>query len=215
MTLFRPLPSWPFGSLRPHAFNLVLADAPWHIDLYSENGVEKSAQAHYETMDLAEIQALPVCELSDIDCLLLHWVIAPMLPEGIETMKGWGFTYRSFIHWRKVFPSGKPAMGTGYRVRTMGELCLIGTKGNPHHKPFPGCFDGIRREHSRKPESLFDLIDKCCPRLTRRAELFSRQSRDGWETWGRESTKFDGGSANVRRSAKDCNEPGLLPGIAA
>lgn len=192
MNLFAPLAPWPFAPLPYHHFNLLVIDPPWSFTTYSEEGEEKSAAAHYETMSMADIQALPMGDLADPNCLALVWVTAPTLPDGVETLRRWGFIYKSFLHWTKVFASGKPAIGTGYRVRTMGELVLVGVKGNPNHKPLPGNFPGVRREHSRKPEEFYGLIDKCCPALTRRADIFSRQSRPGWATWGQEATKFDG-----------------------
>ena len=175
--LFAPLPPWPWEDLRPHYYNLLCIDPPWDVELYSEAGETKSARAQYDTMPLEEIQALPVRELADVISLLLCWVIAPRLPDCIETIRTWGFTYRSFLHWRKVFRSGKPAWGTGYRVRSLGELIIVATIGAPKHKPFPGDFAGIRREHSRKPEEFYSLVDKCCPRLRRRA-LALKASRD-------------------------------------
>jgi N6-adenosine-specific RNA methylase IME4 len=193
--LFQPLPPWPFGALLPHFYNLIVVDPPWRFELYSELGEEKSAAAHYELMDLEAIQALPIGELADVNCLLLLWTVAPLLPEGIRTLEAWGFTYVSWLHWRKVFPSGKPAMGPGYRVRTMGELVLMGTIGEPRHKPLRGNLDGIRREHSRKPEEFYDHVGKQCAGLTRRADVFARVERRGWHAWGNEKSKFEEGAA--------------------
>jgi N6-adenosine-specific RNA methylase IME4 len=193
MKLFQPLPRWPFGELLPHHYNLIVADPPWRFELYSELGEEKSAAAHYALMELEAIQAMPVGELADIHCLLLLWTVAPLLPEGIRTLKGWGFKYVSWLHWRKTFASGKPAMGPGYRVRTLGELILVGTIGEPRHKPLKGNIDGIRREHSRKPEEFYDHVDRQCAQLKRRADVFARVQRRGWHAWGNEVEKFQEG----------------------
>lgn len=193
--LFTPLPPWPFGDLKPHYYDLIVADFPWDFETYSELGEKKGPRAQYETMSLEEILAFPVGELADVNCLLLSWITAPRLDEGIVALKHWGFTYLSFIHWRKVFPSGKPAMGTGYRVRSMGELILIGTIGDPRHQPFRGDFPGIRRQHSRKPEEFYEEIDRRCHGLRRRADLFGRQTRAGWDVFGNERTKFDEAAA--------------------
>lgn len=191
MNLFSPLPQWPFGDLKPHYYNLIVVDYPWLFKTYSDEGLEKSAQAQYECLNLDEIQALPIGDLADVDCLLLCWAIAPLLREALDTIRIQGFTYKSFIHWTKVTKNGKPAIGTGYRVRSMGEICLVAAKGNPQHDAFPGNFSGVRREHSRKPEEFYQIVEAKCPDLRRRADIFSRQSRSGWENWGKESTKFD------------------------
>jgi N6-adenosine-specific RNA methylase IME4 len=64
----------------------------------------------------------------------------------------------SEIVWLKRYPSGKARIGTGYRVRTMHEPILVCTVGAPQHKPFPSTFDGVAREHSRKPDEFYDLV---------------------------------------------------------
>lgn len=184
------LAPWYWRDLRPHYYNRIAIDCPWDFENYSEKGEAKGPRAQYETMSLDEIRRLPVWELADVNCLLLHWVPAPLILEATRVPNDWGFTVRSFFHWRKVFPSGRPAMGCGYRVRSMGELCIVATKGEPKHKPFPGDFAGVRRSHSQKPEEFYQLIDRCCLRLKRRADVFGRQSRPGWDVFGNEATKF-------------------------
>ena len=183
---------WFFDPLKRGHYDLVLIDCPWKFEVWGEEtGITKSAAAQYKVQHIEWIKSLPVKELAAKDCLLLHWVTAPLLDIGIDVLKAWGFTYASFIHWRKVSENGLPMMGTGFRVRTMGELCLIGTLGKPKHKPLKGDFAGIRREHSRKPESLFYMIDDRCKGLTKRAEVFARQRRPGWDSWGDELDKFE------------------------
>jgi N6-adenosine-specific RNA methylase IME4 len=85
-----------------------------------------------------------------------------------------GFKPIAEIVWLKRYPSGKARIGTGYRVRTMHEPILVCTVGNPQHKPFPSTFDGIAREHSRKPDEFYDLVLSHTPQAIRRADLFSR-----------------------------------------
>jgi hypothetical protein len=85
----------------------------------------------------------------------------------------------------------QPGIGTGYRVRTMHEPILVCTVGKPQHKPFPSTFDGIAREHSRKPDEFYDLVLSHTPQAIGRADLFSRQTRPGFEGWGNEHGKFD------------------------
>ena len=177
------------GRLKRGHYSLITIDPPWPHEHW---GKEATANARpYRTMTIPEIKAMPVGELAAKDCLLLLWVVAPQLDIGIECMTAWGFTYRSFMHWRKVYESGLPAMGQGKRVRTMGELCLLGTIGEPRHKPFRGDFPGIRREHSRKPETFYYQIDKCCPGLTNRADVFTCETREGYDAFGDQANKYD------------------------
>ncbi|BAQ18335.1 MT-A70 family methyltransferase [Methyloceanibacter caenitepidi] len=172
-------------------YELIVADPPWDFENYSEAGTGKGADPHYSVMSLAEIKALPVGDLARGDCLLLLWATGCMLPLALQVMESWGFTYKSEIVWRKTTVNGKVRIGTGYRVRTMHEPVLVGTMGNPHHKPFPSLIDGLAREHSRKPDEFYEAIDRCCPSLGFRADLFARTRRPGFDSWGDEVGKFD------------------------
>jgi N6-adenosine-specific RNA methylase IME4 len=182
---------WPFGDLAMFGYDLLLLDCPWDFLNFSDKGTKKGADPHYKPMAIEDIRALPVEQLARGDCLLLCWATGPMLDQQIETVKGWGFIYKTELVWAKTYPSGKPRMGTGYRARSLHESVLVATFGAPQHKPFRSLFSGIAREHSRKPESFFHMIEDCCPRLTYRAELFARERRPGWSAWGNEVGKFN------------------------
>jgi N6-adenosine-specific RNA methylase IME4 len=73
----------------------------------------------------------------------------------------------------------------------MCEPVIVACNGKPKHHPLPGLFKGVRREHSLKPETFFEIINERCPRLLNRVELFAREFRPGWRAWGAEKTKFD------------------------
>jgi N6-adenosine-specific RNA methylase IME4 len=186
--------TWPFGELPPLSFDVILADPPWRYERWSETNQSKGAADHYDTMEVADIAALPVGHLARGDCLLLLWACGCMLPAALGVMGAWGFAFKSEMIWRKVTPSGKPRMGTGYRVRTLHEPILVGTVGSPMHKAFPSVFDGIAREHSRKPDEFYALVEKHTRGL-RRLDLFSRETRPGWAAWGHEVGKFDSEAA--------------------
>ena len=192
---------WPFGALLPFCADLIECDPPWAYALRSPKGEGKSAQAHYECMPLDAIKALPVNQLARRDCWLFLWATAPMLPQALNVMGAWGFTYKTRLAWRKMTKPGKNGepgkvrTGPGYIVRTQHEDVLIGCVGEPHYaKALPSLIDGVAREHSRKPEEFYSLVEAFAPRAYR-AALFSRQSRPGWQTWGNETTKFDGEAA--------------------
>lgn len=180
-----------FDNLTPLSFDVIVADPPWRFETWSDNGQRKGAAHQYDVMSLDDIKSLPVCNLAQRDAVLLLWATAPMLPDAIEVMRAWGFNYKSEMVWRKITLNHKVRMGTGYWCRSMHESILIGTIGKPSKvRAFPSIFDGVAREHSRKPDEFFDIVDRHTAGL-RRLELFSRQSRPGWETWGHERTKFD------------------------
>jgi N6-adenosine-specific RNA methylase IME4 len=46
-------------------------------------------------MTIDDIYNLPVDKIADDDCVLFLWVTFPLLQEGLETIKRWGFQYKS------------------------------------------------------------------------------------------------------------------------
>lgn len=182
---------WQFGPLQMFGYDLLVVDPPWDFENYSDAGTGKGADPHYDVLPIDKIKAFRMGDLARGDCLMLLWATGCMLPQCMDAMRAWGFTYKSEIIWRKVTRNGKLRMGTGYRVRTMHEPILVGTMGNPLHKPFPSIIDGIAREHSRKPDEFYRMVDRYAGRLSFRADVFCRQSRPGWASFGNEATKFD------------------------
>lgn len=189
--------NWPFGSFLPGDFDVISGDPPWRLRNWNMNNQRKSASRYYSLMTTEEICKLPVGDLASKNSILLLWSSAPMLPQAFNVASSWGFKkYVSRMSWRKVYASGKPCMGCGYWVRTMHEDVLIFTKGAPKiSKAFPSLFDGVRREHSRKPEEYYQLVEERTPDA-RRLDLFSRESRAGWSFWGNEAGKFDAQAAD-------------------
>jgi N6-adenosine-specific RNA methylase IME4 len=184
--------TWPFAPLRMFGYDVIEVDPPTEFDLYSDKGAAKSAAAHYKTMSWDDIGALPVGHLARADAILLLWACAPTLPQSLRLMERWGALYKTNLVWRKVTRNGKPRMGPGYRARTLHEHVLLGVFGNGRqiHDAFPSLFDGVAREHSRKPEEFYRLVVERTLGLDR-CSLFSRETRAGWEGWGNEATKFD------------------------
>lgn len=178
-----PLPHGPFG--------VILADPAWSFRTYSAAGLEKSPQAHYGCMTLADIGVLPVASVAAPDCALIMWATAPMLPQALHTMQAWGFAFKSVGAWAKQSKTGlKWGFGTGFILRSASEFWLIGTRGKP--KPLVRNVRNLIvapvREHSRKPEQIYDIAERLYagPRL----EMFGRQRRPGWEIWGNEADRF-------------------------
>lgn len=187
-------PDWPFAPFAPFGFDLIVADPPWLVEMRTAKGETKAPQAHYSCMPIEAISALPVGHLAAPDCWLLLWTSAPLLDRAFDVMRDWGFTYTSRIAWRKCTVNDKTRVGPGYVVRTMHEDVLIGKIGKPPlGTAFPSFFDGLAREHSRKPEEFYALVDRFAPDA-RKLDLFSRQNRPGWDSWGFEVGKFDEGA---------------------
>lgn len=201
--MFAPSPAaWPFGGLAPGAYDLIMADPPWTFELRSDKGEEKSPQAHYRTMTIEDIAALPVADLARSPCLLWLWATAPMLPVQIEVMRAWGFSFVTSGTWVKQTTTEKLFFGTGYFLRNAHEPFLLGAIGEP---PLPeprnvrSVIMGKVRQHSRKPETAYTAaenlttgFDRHKAGALRRVELFSRTNRPGWDVWGDETGKFEG-----------------------
>lgn len=180
-----------FQALRPvGGFDLIMADPPWSYEMYSDAGYAKSPDAHYQTMALDEIKAMPVEVLAASDCLLWLWGVGPMLPQALEVITAWGFTFKTQGQWVKQTKNGKQTFGTGYILRNAGEPFLIATRGAPKTtRSVRNTIFGLARQHSRKPEECFREAEKLMPEA-QRIELFSRQRRSGWKVWGNETDRF-------------------------
>lgn len=184
--------AWPFGTLAPLTYDLIMADPPWRFLNYSSAGERKNASAKYRCMSLADIKALPVAHLARGDALLWLWATHPMLPQAIEVMAAWRFRYVTSGVWVKTTSSGKLSFGPGYVLRTASEPYLIGAFGRPRTaRNIRTAFLAEAREHSRKPDLAYSIAEQWAIDATRRADLFSRETRPGWDGWGDESTKFD------------------------
>jgi N6-adenosine-specific RNA methylase IME4 len=183
--------TWPFGGFALFAYGMIMADPPWRFDLWSERGEEKSPQAQYATMDLDAIKALPVADLAAPDCLLWLWATFPMLNQALAVMDAWGFRYVTGGAWAKRTVNDKAAFGTGYVLRSSCEPFLIGKRGQPKtSKSVRNIVTAQALGHSRKPDAAYASAERLVPGA-RRADLFSRQTRPGWESWGDETGKFD------------------------
>jgi N6-adenosine-specific RNA methylase IME4 len=182
---------WPFGALAPQSYSMIMADPPWRFELYSEKGEEKSPQAHYATMTIDDIARLPVADLARADCILWLWATAPMLPQQLDVMRAWGFRYVTSGAWVKTTVNGKISFGTGYVLRSSHEPFIIGALGEPKcERDVRSIVMAEAREHSRKPDAAYQAAERMLPGA-RRADLFSRETRAGWESWGNEAGKFD------------------------
>lgn len=203
--------AWPFGDLKLFGYDLVVIDVPAPFDLYSNAGNDKSPAAHYKLMTWPQIKALPVGQLCRADTLVLNWCCAPSMNIAIRIMEeDWGIKYVSRMTWHKVTKNKKTRWGPGYRVRTGDETCLVGLVGNPDHKPLLSHFDGLARESGRKPDEFYAMVEKRCPRLNFRADVFSRFDREGWDCWGDQSGLFNDENYVHRVRQAEASNAGVL-----
>jgi len=182
-----PLPSLVGG------FATLLADPPWRFT----NRTGKVAPEHrrldrYSTMSLDAIMALDVPSVVSANAHLYLWVPNALLPDGLAVMQAWGFRYVSNIVWAKRRKDGGPdGRGVGFYFRNVTELLLFGVRGSLRTLP-PGrsqvnMIETRKREHSRKPDEQYELIESCSPGPY--LEMFARHPRAGWVVWGDESAQ--------------------------
>jgi N6-adenosine-specific RNA methylase IME4 len=185
---------------RGNRFETVLADPPWRFqNRTGKMAPEHARLARYRTMGFDEIGALPVGDVVGEGAHLYLWVPNALLAEGLEVMQRWGFKYKTNLVWFKVRKDGGPdGRGVGFYFRNVTELVLFGVKGS-RRTLAPGrrqvnLFAERKREHSRKPEELYEIVEACSPGPY--LELFARHSRRGWHQWGDELlSESDGLSA--------------------
>jgi N6-adenosine-specific RNA methylase IME4 len=186
-------------------FETVLADPPWRF----QNRTGKVAPEHlrlarYRTMSFNEIGELPVSDVVGERAHLYLWVPNALLAEGLQVMKQWGFTYKTNLVWFKVRKDGGPdGRGVGFYFRNVTELILFGVKGS-RRTLAPGrrqvnLFSERKREHSRKPERLYEIIEACSPGPY--LELFARHGRANWHQWGDELPSLGEDQASQRKAS--------------
>jgi N6-adenosine-specific RNA methylase IME4 len=168
-------------------FNVISVDPPWPYEGESKkttsfDSVGRRVANPYPEMSITDIKKIemPLME----DSVVLLWTTHKFLPDAFEILKDWGMDYKATLVWNKE----KIGMGAWFRMQC--EFCLVGIKGKPYweNTTFRDILNEPRREHSRKPDSFFEMIEQITK--GRRLEYFSREKRTGWEVFGNDIDKF-------------------------
>jgi N6-adenosine-specific RNA methylase IME4 len=169
-------------------YGTILIDPPWRF----QNRTGKVAPEHlrlnrYSTLSLEDMKKLPVGELGATSSHLYMWCPNALLPDGLELMKAWGYSYKTNLIWYKVRKDGGPdGRGVGFYFRNVTEVVLFGIKGKLRTLPPARSQTNIivqrKREHSKKPDEQYQLIEDCSPGP--HLELFARERQPGWDAWG-------------------------------
>lgn len=173
----KPLPK-PDGK-----FNVIVADPPWKYEKRVEDGTHR-ARLLYPEMDTAAICALPVLKLAEENCILWLWTTNAFMRDAFAVLDAWGFKDKTILTW------AKDKMGCGDWLRGKTEHCIMAIRGKPvvTLTNQTTLLNGPLREHSRKPDEFFELVEQLCPGT--RLEMFAREKRNGWQAWGAETEKF-------------------------
>lgn len=176
-------------------FACILIDPPWRFKSWdgTTHRVQKGSRATpYRTLTIQQIKNLPLAKLAERDCILFCWGLNGMIPEVLEVLGAWGFTYKTIAFtWAKTTTTGtKWHRGLGHWTRQNTERCYLATRGRPKriHRDVPELMTERRRQHSRKPDAQYPRIERLVagPYL----EVFARKGRVGWTAVGNEVNKF-------------------------
>jgi N6-adenosine-specific RNA methylase IME4 len=194
--------AWPFGELKMFGYDFLLIDVPWPWQAYGEAGYGKSPENHYDTMSWEQIEQLPVGQLLRAGGVVWMWGTWPASWRQTTVMRNcWGIEPKTGGAWAKRTKTGKLRWGPGYLLRSVCEPFWIGTIGDDHGFRGRGqcnlietlsdaLVDGLAREHSRKPEEAYRIVEALTPGAFR-ADVFARQRRPGWDPFGNELGKFE------------------------
>jgi len=172
-------------------FGTVLADPPWRfLNRTGKVAPEHRRLSRYDTMGWKEIADLPVSDLTAARSHCYLWVPNALVAEGLSVLEAWGFTYKAMVVWAKRRRDGGPdGRGVGFYFRNVTEPILFGVRGSlrtgPAGRRQVNMIESRKREHSRKPDEQYDLIESCSPGPY--LELFARYPRPGWAVWGNEA----------------------------
>ena len=171
-------------------FNILYVDPPWAYKVYRKKGQGRSAENHYHTMDIEDIYGLNIPSIAAEDCILFLWVTFPCLEQGLETIRRWGFTYKTLgFCWVKRCrkQQEKWFWGLGFWTRANPEVCLLAFRGKmkPLRHDIRQLVYAPAGKHSEKPGEVREKIVSLCGDLPR-VELFARKLCPGWEAWGNE-----------------------------
>jgi len=167
-------------------YHVIVSDPPWPYTKRVEDTTHRGT-IPYPTMSVQDILELPIAKLAHDDCILWLWTTNAFMAEAHQVAQAWGFTVKTILTW------DKQRMGLGDWLRGQTEHCLLAVRGKPvvtlHSQTT--LLHGSAREHSRKPEAFYELVESLCP--GRKCELFARNRRAGWNSYGSEVEMFGEG----------------------
>jgi N6-adenosine-specific RNA methylase IME4 len=164
----------------PEKYAVILADPAWEYDFSVSDSRKIDNQYLPTSLDDMKRLRLPAAD----NCVLFMWATSPKLREALDLMLSWGFEYKTCAIWEK------DQIGMGYYFRQKHELLLVGGKGtlqlpDDNKKP-ESVFHAPRTEHSEKPDIVYQIIETMYPEYGK-LEMFAREKRAGWDSWGDES----------------------------
>ena len=180
----------------PKAYSCLVLDPPWFYKLRVTDETHRG-RIPYPSMKFDEIRDLPIAQLADpVGCAMFLWTTNNHMADACKLLEIWGFTIKTILTWEKVTKAGNTRIGNSHWFRSATEHCIIATKGkvtafNSHSKlaaRTPNLIKAQRREHSRKPDEFYRLVEEVCKGS--KLEMFARQRRHGWDCLGDQVDMF-------------------------
>jgi N6-adenosine-specific RNA methylase IME4 len=173
----KPVPS-PTGT-----FNVIVIDPPWRYHKRTEDTTHRG-RSQYPDMSITDIEDLPISERAAENCILWLWTTNAFMHEAYHCLEIWKFIPKTILTW------AKDRMGLGDWLRGQTEHCILAIRGKPivTLTNQATLLDGPVREHSRKPEEFYELVEQLCHGS--KLDMFAREQREGWVSWGAETDKF-------------------------
>lgn len=181
----------------PKTYSAIVIDPPWRYELRVDDNSHRG-KIPYSSMSFDEVRDLPIAQLADpAGCVMFLWFTNNHMIEAAKLIEAWGFTHKGILTWEKISKSGNTRLGIGHWLRNSTEHCAIATKGKvlsfASHSAIarrtPNLLKAERREHSRKPDEFYRLVEEVCQGS--RLEMFARQRRHGWDSWGDQVDMFE------------------------
>lgn len=162
-------------------YQCIVADPPWPMAAKWGTGAATGRFMDYPMMPIDWIRELPVkATLAAPTSHLYLWTLFQTLPSALEIAKAWGYKPVQMLTWAKT---GRGGLGGAFRSNT--EQVLFCRRGTLRELSTVGStwFNWPRTgRHSVKPDEFFGMVEEVSPGP--RIELFSRQARPGWDSWG-------------------------------
>lgn len=171
-------------SLPSNTYQTIVIDPPWPVKKILRDNRPKQIIFSYPVMSIEEIKDIDIPSIAAPACHIYLWVTQKYLPIGLEILEHWGFTYQCLLTWVKNVGF------TPFSWMYSTEHILFGHKGG-----LPLLQKGLRldfrakvREHSRKPDEFYELVEKASPGP--RIDFFSREKREDFDQYGNEENKY-------------------------
>ena len=160
-------------------YDVIVIDPPWKVDhSYSPDHYMGRVANPYPEMTIEQIKNIKIPAKED--CIMWLWTTHSQIWWVPEILNSWGFEYKCILIWNKE------SMGIGKWLRKQCEFCILAIKGNPiwTATDFRDIISEQKKNHSSKPESFYELINKYC--VGRKLDYFARKKREGWDVFGDE-----------------------------